>query len=415
MALSQVPIRATRSSSLWAGIKFFFLDRLTPSGRVLFGVAILVTAASAVTLAAKMYFVFSALAALALISLPLARMARVPLQVELRMPHSATAGATLKAAVALSNSTRRDAVDLGFRLVGLPPQMTAQPQEVGALRAGQERLLEFPVRLERRGYYQVQGVRQETVYPFGLWRDLLIHEQARTLFVYPRFSALTHLDIPVGRRYQPGGVALSSNVGDSTEFIGVRDFRSGDTIRNIHWKSWGRVGRPVVKEFQEEFFCKIALVLDTFLPTGSGETFREDFEAILSLAAAVADHLSFTEYIVDLFAAGPNLYTLESGRNLAHLDNVLDVLACLEPSYDPPFESVAPVLVEHLSTITTVILIMLDWDEARERFAQMIREYGPAIKLILVRNGKATLDPEGADSPVALLTPAEVRAGVDRL
>ena len=155
--------------------------------------------------------------------------------------------------------------------------------------------------------------------------------------------------------------------------------------------------------------------MDTFLPAGSKEQYRADFEASLSTAAAIADHLSHTEYIVDLFAAGPDLYTLEAGRNLAHLDNVLDVLACLEPSYEAPFESVAPVLTEHLSTITTVVFVMLDWDEARERMARVVREYGPAVKTILVRETPSTLDPASADQPIVVLTPEQVSQGVDEL
>ncbi|MFA5504720.1 MAG: DUF58 domain-containing protein [Vulcanimicrobiota bacterium] len=416
MPLAYEPVQQiSRGPRTFVWIKHFFMDRLTGPGRVLFAVGVVVTAASAITLAAKMYFVFCALASLALLSLPLARMARVPLSVDLELPSRGTCGAVMRVPLYLQNSSKRTAVDIGFALDGLPDQLTSEPLATTPLKPGESRELIFVVEMKRRGYYQVRGVRQETWFPFGVWRDLYLHKQPQTLLVYPRFSPLVSLDMPVGLRYQPGGVALSSNVGDSTEFLGVRDFRPGDSIRNIHWKSWGRVGAPVVKEFQEEFFCKIALVLDTFLPQGSAETYRDDFEGVLSIAAAIADHLSHTEYIVDLFAAGPDLYTLEAGRNLAHLDNVLDVLACLEPSYEKPFESVAPVLTEHLSTITTVVFIMLDWDENRERMARVVRDHGPAVKTIMVRQSAPTLDPAGAEQPIVSLTPAQVAQGVQEL
>ena len=415
MPLAYEPVQQTRGPATLNWLRHFFMDRLTSPGRVLFVVGVLVTAASAITLAAKMYFVFCSLASIALLSVPLARLARVPLKVDLHLASRATCGATTKAVLQVANPTRRTAVDLGFALDGLPAQLQAEALMTDPLGPGEKRELTFQVELKRRGYYQIRGVRQETWFPFGVWRDLYLHRQPHTLLVYPRFSPLTNLDMPVGRRYQPGGVALSSHIGDSTEFLGVRDFRPGDSIRNIHWKSWGRVGQPVVKEFQEEFFCKIALVLDTFLPQGSGETYRDDFESILSMAASIADHFSQTEYIVDLFAAGPDLYTLEAGRNLAHLDNVLDVLACLEPSFEEPFERVAPVLTEHLSTITTVVFIMLDWDEARERMVKVVGDHGPAVKTILVRNTSATLDPASAEQPIVILTPEQVAQGVDDL
>lgn len=415
MPLAYQPETANEQSSLLTWGRHFFMDRLTDSGRILLLMGTFVTAASAVTLAAKMYFIFCILAATALLSIPLARLARVPLKIDLWLPERTTCGATMEARLTVQNSTRRHAVDLGFALDGLPEQLQATTIREPAIPPGERKEYSLKLQVERRGYYQIRGIKQETWFPFGVWRDLKLHHQPHTILAYPGFTPLVALDIPVGLRYQPGGVALSSNVGQSTEFLGVRDFRPGDSIRNIHWKSWGRVGEPVVKEFQEEFFCKIALVLDTFVPEGQEEAYRADFEATLSMAAAVADHLSQTEYIVDLFAAGPDLYTLEAGRNLAHLENVLDVLACLEPSFEKPFERVAPVLTEHLNTITTVIFLMLDWDEARERMARNVRDLGPAVKTVLIRDSQPTLDPAGADEEIVTLTPAQVRKGVDRL
>lgn len=418
MPLSYEPTSVASRTSIVEWIRHLLMNRLTAPGRALFCIGVVVTALSSVTLATRMYFLFSALVALAVLSLTLARLARAPLTVRLNLASRATCGAHVLATIDVLNPGRRTAVDLGFALDGLPSQIVAEPIRTEPLPPGEERQLSFDLELQRRGYYQIVGVRQETWFPFGLWRDLVLHAQPRTLLVYPRFSPLVSLDMPVGRRYQPGGIALSSDVGESTEFLGVREFRPGDSIRNIHWKSWGRVGEPVVKEFQEEFFCKIALVLDTFVPAHSGEAFRADFEAGLSMAAAIADHLSHTEYIVDLFAAGPDLYTLEAGRNLAHLDNVLDVLACLEPSHEPPFERVAPVLMEHLSTITTVVLVLLDWEESRERLTRIIRDHGPAVKIVLVRQSAPSLNPAAAEDlagPLAILSPADVAEGVDEL
>src|SRR3977135_4628046 len=82
------------------------------------------------------------------------------------------------------------------------------------------------------------------------------------------------------RRLQPGGVAFAGRVGDAEEFMSLRDYRSGDTPRRIHWKAWARTGRLVIKEYQDEFFVRHALLLDTF-PSGATAT----LEAAESLAA----------------------------------------------------------------------------------------------------------------------------------
>ena len=177
---------------------------------------------------------------------------------------------------------------------------------------------------------------------FGLFRTRATWLAGETVLVYPRYFSFGELPLPIGRRYQPGGIPLASEVGDSLEFVGIREYRPGDPLRKIHWRSWARRGEPVVKEYQEEYFSRIALVLDTFLPRRPRPRERERFEAAISALASLTDHFSRSEEVVDILAAGPDLYEVSTGRSLGQLDNVLDVLACLEPSSAPPFESIGP-------------------------------------------------------------------------
>ena len=63
----------------------------------------------------------------------------------------------------------------------------------------------------------------------------------------------------------------------------------------------------MVKEYQEEYFSRIALVLDTFVPRRPRRDERRSFEAAISVLASIADHFSRTENVVDIFAAGPDV------------------------------------------------------------------------------------------------------------
>src|SRR2546430_12423661 len=58
----------------------------------------------------------------------------------------------------------------------------------------------------------------------------------------------------------------------STLFPYTTLFRS---LRRVHWRSAARVGRPVVKEYQDEFFVRHALVLDTFAERAESDVFEE--------------------------------------------------------------------------------------------------------------------------------------------
>jgi hypothetical protein len=67
---------------------------------------------------------------------------------------------------------------------------------------------------------------------------------------------------------------------------------------------------------------------------------------------------------------------------------VLDVLACLEPSAAPPFETVGPALFERLERLTTVVAVLLEWDEPREAFLRRVRAMGVAVRVLLVHEGE---------------------------
>jgi uncharacterized protein (DUF58 family) len=115
--------------------------------------------------------------------------------------------------------------------------------------------------------------------------------------------------------------------------------------------------------------------------------------------------------VVDILAAGPDVYEVSAGRSLAYLENILDVLACLEPCPDPPFAGIGPALFEKLSQITTVIAVLQDWDEARASFLRKVKSLGTAVRILIVKQG-ATRDPwqaaAGELGEVTLLTPADV-------
>jgi uncharacterized protein (DUF58 family) len=261
----------------------------------------------------------------------------------------------------------------------------------------------------RRGRYQIPGAVVRAADPLRLVLTREVSAAGQTVVVYPRFYSMDEFLVPAGRRYQPGGIPLASNTADSIEFVGTREFREGDPIKNIHWRSWARRGKPVVKEYQEEYFARIALILDTFTPAEAENA--QAFEAAISVVASIADFFSRSEYIVDILAAGPDIYEVSAGRSLAYLENILDVLACLEPCSQPPFQGIAPTLFDKLGQITTVVAVLLDWDTPREAFLRRVKALGTAVRVLVVRAGSTSnrwqdVGPELGD--FTLLSPDDI-------
>jgi len=376
-------------------------ERLTPMGLTMLGAFALGGFLGSATLHVPLYWVTVLLFAIVVVPAfapkPRVSASRV-------IPTRSDAGSTLDYSVIVENQSSRSVYDFVINEVALPEPVEAAlahdlrqagyeedqdlvpARSIAVLGPGERVEIPMALRFPRRGYYRLDRLRAETIFPFGIWRRGEFQRSAvDDILVLPRYSPLEHLELPTGRRYQPGGISLISNVGESPEFIGVRDWRDGDSLRDIDWRSWARTGRPAVKEFQEEYFCRVALVVDTHLPEPS-KAATELFEAAVSMAAAVAAQLADDERVVDLFAAGPKLYRLQAGRNLAFLENILEVLACLEETPEYPFSIVVPELMEEIAQIASVVFVLLDWDEHRARFVQAVHEGGSAVKVILVRD-----------------------------
>lgn len=184
-------------------------------------------------------------------------------------------------------------------------------------------------------------------------------------------------------------------------------------MKNIHWRSWARRGEPVVKEYQEEYVCRIALILDTFVPRKASESHVRAFEGAISLLASISDCFSRSEYVVDILAAGPDIYEVSAGRSLAYLENILDVLACLEPCYDKPFAAIGPHLFEKLAHITTVVAVLQDWDEPRRQFLRHVKEGGAAVRALIVHDGPTREPWQNATADlgeISQLTTADIEA-----
>ena len=403
----------TERSLVYRLLHRLFYFHLTPAGRALFWIFLVSSSVSLFSFVLKAYVLWCALFAMCLGSIIFSWLARPKFEIVVDAPDRVRCDQEFRIDFRVRNTGRKTARDA--RVQFFLPRSLGSPHEVpyiAELKSGES--CDFVQRAlpKKRGAYLLDHLLQETCYPFGLWRDSKRHPFEQTVLVYPSYRPLRELDIPVGMRYQPGGLALTSYLGDSTEFLSVREFRSGDPLRHIHWRSWARTGKPIVKEYGEEYFCRLALIVDTVLPRADDPV---PLERAISLAASITDYLSRQEYVIDLFAAGPKLYYLQAGRSLAYLQNIMDVLACLEPTPpdDESFLEMETALLEEIEGISTTILVFTDWDARRDRLLHELASRGNSVLGFLVSDDEelARKIPDN----VRWLTTGLVENGIDVL
>jgi uncharacterized protein (DUF58 family) len=191
-------------------------------------------------------------------------------------------------------------------------------------------------------------------------------------------------------------------VGESEEFVALRDYRAGDPLRHVHWRSSARTGRLVVKEFEDEFFVRHALVLDTFAAFAQAAA----FEDAVSLAASFACTVDTQESLLDLMFVGPQAVCFTTGRGVGHAEQALEILAGVQPCREKAFASLQALVLEHAAALSGCVCIFLEWDAARRELARRLTALGLPLLVLVVtdaENDRQIAGTPEADRPASFL------------
>lgn len=243
----------------------------------------------------------------------------------------------------------------------------------------------------RRGVIRFNDLRVLLPDPFGLFqRCKRIKAPPATLVVLPRRFPLPHFEMPGGSAFKISGEANTNTIGTSGEFVGLRDYRPGDPLRQIHWKSWARTGRPIVKELEDTHYPRYGLVVDTLSDKRSDVAFEE----VVSVAASFAAAINTGESLLDLMFLKNEAHIVTAGRGVARAEKLLEVLAGVMPEREENFTALSQLILRHREDLTSCLVIFNGWDSARADFLQSLTRTGMVCLPIVVGSG-----PRPADAP----------------
>lgn len=350
------------------------------------------------------------------------------LTVRRRLPEFATVGQPVKYDLVIDNPDSRNQVDIEVadqledsfpqfeefrrekdpldlkrnwfdRSIGYPRLMTLiQRRRGGFIQRGDR--LSLPARSRQRtsstlvpvhrGYLDFAAVRLLKPDPLGLVysvRKIPLHDR---LLVFPRYFHLGKIVLPGSRKYQPQGHAMSGSVGDSEEFLALREYRAGDPLKKIHWKSFARLNTPIIKEYHEEYCVRQGLILDTWNNTDNETLFEDAVSAASSFVMSCLQQDS----ILDLMFVGDKSYRFHAGRGSMTLENMLEILACVQSTHTDNLDALEQMTSRVVHECSVFVCILLGWDERRRNMIRTLRRHGITLLCIVMDTGpdRAHLD-----------------------
>ncbi|MGA2298223.1 MAG: DUF58 domain-containing protein [FCB group bacterium] len=161
------------------------------------------------------------------------------------------------------------------------------------------------------------------------------------------------------------GLHKSPYHGFSVEFAEHRQYRSGDEIRHIDWKVYGRTEKYFVKQFEEETNLRSVIALDSsgsmkFASKGN----ISKFEYGIYLAAALAFLLIKQRDAVGLALYDTDIRTYLPPRSKqSYIHEILRTLENTEPTNETHTAKALDLLAEKISRRGLVIIISDFFDE----------------------------------------------------
>lgn len=259
---------------------------------------------------------------------------------------------------------------------------SAQPDpHLHSLKPGESLVLHLEITPHRRGIILLQDLRLRLPDPFGLferWKKL--PTPAQSLAVLPRRYPLPPIELPGSARIQPGADAAARHAGSSGEFVGLRDYQPGDPLRLIHWATWARTGKPVVRELEDTFLPRHGLILDTFPRHGEDDA----FEAAVSIAASFIVATDSRESLIDLMFIAGREQVISASQSARRSEILLETLAGVESSTSEDLQTLAQLVIRHAEDLAGCLVLFTHWSPSRHSLLTQLETQGIDTAAIVI-------------------------------
>jgi uncharacterized protein (DUF58 family) len=240
-------------------------------------------------------------------------------------PGRAPVGSSARVILRLQNMSR---LPTGTLLLEdrLPYALGSRPRVVlERLGAHQASSVAYTVRADVRGRYPIGPLVIRLTDPFGLCELTRSFPSVDRLIVIPQVVPLPA--VRLGGEYAGTGDSRARSVAvHGEDDAATREYRRGDDLRRVHWRSTARTGALMVRREEQPWETRATVVLDTRAAAHQGEGPTASFEWAVSAVASIAVHLRTVGYKVRLVTgSGIDVDAGEIGGEGLILDTLADV------------------------------------------------------------------------------------------
>ncbi len=259
-----------------------------------------------------------------------------------------------------------------------------------ALPAGET--LEFDLTFTAiRGVYRWNNLHLVAIDPFHLFEWKKEIAVSAELVMLPDWVKLRGVKFHPQKTLSIPGINPSHQPGVGTDFWGVREYHSGDSIRWIDWRHTARQRRTIItKEFERKDAADFGIILDARASINRIDGNQSLFEHSIEAALALSEMFVNAGNRVSLLVLGKKLIRVFPGSGRKHLSLIKDKLAACELSDLPALADLRYLPLRLFPGRALVILISPLGRRDADTIARLCRH---GYQLLILSPRPSSIDP----------------------
>jgi uncharacterized protein (DUF58 family) len=252
-------------------------------------------------------------------------------------------------------------------LTGDPARTMGQMPEIalGSVAPFCKAVFRLPIVPQYRGHFPVVRPQIACGFPFGIWTARRDVEKVEPVTVWPlRVELHGETDFRGGRWAEVGD---GNRTGGSSDFLGVRPFRRGDSLRSVHWVQSARQDTLIVCERAAPEAAEVKLSLDTSATRGSQEEVRDHLAWRVRIANSLLVHFHGRHLNLQFILDG-KLHAVSRGSSGLQAIGGLLAEIPLMPQCERPVNACAGAAMNHQVASGPVISISPEVSRSSSRY-----------------------------------------------
>jgi len=217
--------------------------------------------------------------------------------------------------------------------------------------------------LNRRGYYELGSIDIRIRDVFGFYSFHKKISSNASLLVYPEIINIS--TFKVTSIHESGELLVrNSTFQDMSRVSSLREYRQGDSVKNIHWKLSAKNDIPIVKEYEMRGDTYVNVFIDNYSELFKDDVDRRLEDKAVDIALGIINYCLGQNIEVDLITQYNSNYIEIQGQQKSELKLFLSTLAKFKGDGAHKFISLLTPKMETFRKGSTIVIITPNLDKS---------------------------------------------------